>query len=512
MTSPAVGYNFYDEDLGIKLNDAPIPADSGTEVYSGLASNTVHTLTATAVNSAGMESARSAPITARTLSNPVAGQPMTADKQAAIDAIVAKYLPGGTPTKGESADGVIIGITTPDGDYYKAYGGDETPGLSLTLDDKMRFGSCTKMYTATLILAQVDAGHITLDDTLNMYVDGIANGDIITIKNLLQMQSGIEDYLQQDAAVSQQYFLNPTAAFDPLPHIKSYTPLFQPGTQTEYSNSNYILLGMILEWCDATYGTGRDIATIIAQDCLTPLGLSETEWPTGDYMTAPYSRAWSDNLALTQVQASLGSFYGILASLGLLSMALAAAGYGSVQTTPTIEFTAVNPDYAGAAGVLDGPIADFVNFGKAINSGALLSAEMKQQREEEFVTYLTYTPEHPWEGPGWMGMGLGVIQWGNLWLGWIGNLGGYVSTLFANPKNGSVIAILMNKMQALPLEMHYEIAYLLYPETTLIAPSVVRMGGAESPRAFGDMVVARWQAPGDEDGVTTVPHKVPTVL
>jgi CubicO group peptidase (beta-lactamase class C family) len=335
-----------------------------------------------------------------------------------------------------------------------------------------------------------------LDDKLSQYVTGPAYWDNITIKPLLMMQSGIEDYLQQDASVGQAYFLTPTATFDPLPHIRSYAPLFEPGTQSSYSNSNYILLGMILEWVDATYGTGRDIRTIIMEDCLAPLGLTETEWPTGNYMTAPYSRGWAPNLALPTIQAMLGP----LAFL---------AGLLGYPTTAEVEWTAVSTTWAGSAGALDGTVADAIKFGQALASGALLSPAMKQLRDETFVTYVKYTPANPWEGPGWMGFGLGVIQWGS-WLGWIGNLGGYKCTLFANPTNGAVVTVLMNHMAAQDVTLFYRIAYLLYPETTLIQPSKVRpSGGIPSSATVGAPSVYVYHTPGDQAGKTDVPLKVP---
>lgn len=484
---------------GIKLNDTPI-ADGQPFPYSGVTSATDFSdrITITAVDNAGNETT---PVSLRSLgktlvtSDPTPTDLLALEKRNSIDAFATAILKPNT-----NFDGILIGITSPDGDYYKAYGGDRTANSPLTLDDKMRYGSVTKMYTALLVLAQIDAGHLSLEDKLTQYVSGPEYWDKITIKHLLMMTSGIEDYLQQDAAVGQAYFLTPTATFDPMPHIRSYKPLFEPGAKSSYSNSNYILLGKILEWVDAQYGTGRDIRTIIIEDCLGPLGLTETEWPTGNYMTPPYSRGWATNLALPTIQAMLGPFAFL-------------AGFFGYPTGAEVEWTAVSTTYAGAAGALDGTIYDIVKFGQAIAAGDLLSPAMKQLRDETFVTYVAYTPVNPWDGPGWMGYGLGVIQWGS-WLGWVGNLGGYICVMFANPTNGAVIVVMVNHMaaQVPAIDLFYRIAYLLYPETTLIQPTIVRMNGLESPRAFGTMQVIRWRPPGDEDGTTSLPIKVPFVL
>lgn len=494
MPSGLKGYNVRLD--GALLNNAPIPGGQPFQ-YSGLDSGTDYSdrITISAIDNAGNETT---PVTLRSLGktlvttnpSPTDVLPSTVTDQ--IDSFVAQYIKPNTVV-----DGAIIGVYTPTGSYYKAYGGDRTAGLALTIDHKMRYGSCTKMYTALLVLAQIDAGHISLDDTLDQYVSGPAYWQKVTVKHLLMMQSGIEDFLQQDPSVGQAYFLTPTAAFDPLPHIRSYTaPLYEPGTQSSYSNSNYILLGMILEWVDATYGDGRDIRTIIIDDCLTPLGLAETEWPTGNYMTVPYSRGWAANLALPTIQAMLGP----LAFL---------AGILGYPTGSEVEWTAVSTTWAGAAGALDGTIADAIKFGQALASGALLSPAMKQLRDETFVTYTTYTPANVWEGQGWMGFGLGVIQWGS-WLGWIGNLGGYKCTLFANPTNGAVIAVMMNHMATVDdINTMYRIAYLLYPETTLIQPSKIRPSGIASSATVGSPQVFVWHTPGDQDAKTDVPLKVP---
>lgn len=478
------GYNFYLN--GVKNNVTP-DAD-GTYTYTGLDDGVAYVLSFSFVNGSGVESAKYAAMTASTV---VLSRLLPSDMQSAIDGYVAEKL-----TPNTHVDGCLVGIKTPDYDFYRAYGGDRTAGLTLSLDQKMRYGSVTKMYTALLVLAQIDAGTLSLDDKLSQFVDGPDYWDKITIKHLLQMQSGILDYLQQDPAVQQIYFLpsSTTAAFDPMPYIRSYAPLYEPGTQSSYSNSNYILLGKILEWVDAEHGSGRDIQTIIQQDLLTPQSLNETEWPAGTYMAAPYSRGWATNLALPTIQAILGPFAFLAGALGY-------------PTTPEVEWTAVNPSYGGAAGAIDGTIADLVKFGEVLGSTPMLSAEMKQFRDENFVTYLTYAPSGS-NGPGWMGFGLGVIQWGS-WLGWIGNLAGYHSVVFVNPDDGSVIAAIMNHMDGDPLTLFYQIAYLMFPDTTVIKDQTVRPDPITSSPQVYEPEVYIYHDPGDEDGNTAVPLKVP---
>lgn len=503
MPSGLKGYNIRLD--GVKINDAPI-ADGQPFPYTGVDSGTDYSdrVTITAVDNAGNETD---PVSLRTLGDlliTAASTPEGDDLPLAtrntIDAIVAtKLQPNST------VDGAIIAVDTPDGLYYKAYGGDRTAGLTLTLDYRMRYGSCSKMWNTLLIFNRITNGYIGLNDTLDMFpnLGTIPNGDRITIRMLMQNRSGLKDYLQQDAAIQQAYFLNPTAIYDPMPYIQTTPPIFEPDTDCQYSNSNWILQGKILEWVDANHlhpDAPRDARTIILEDSCADL--DSVEWPTGNYMTPPYSRGWATNLALPTVQATLGPFFGLLGWLAPLFVP-------GVQLTPEIELTAVSTTWAGAAGSLDGTVADIVKFMQQLPDSDLISTELKQLRAETFCTYLTYVPPNPWSGPGWLGHGLGIITYGDWW-GWIGNLGGYKCTAFVNHLTGVVIVVMMNHMAAEDLDCFYQIAYLLDPASTLTIPvSKIRTSGIASAATVGQPQVFLWHAPGDEDAKTDVALKVP---
>lgn len=151
MPSGLKGYNIRLD--GALLNDTPIP-EGQPFTYAGVDSGTDYSdrVTISAVDNSGNETP---PVTLRsigdTLITPTPGPtdllPTSITDQ--IDAFVASYL-----KPNDVADGAIIGIHTDEGGYQKAYGGDRTAGLSLTTDYRMRYGSCTKMYTAILVLAQ----------------------------------------------------------------------------------------------------------------------------------------------------------------------------------------------------------------------------------------------------------------------------------------------------------------------------------------------------------------------
>lgn len=459
-----VGFNFYRG--GVKRNGATPDAD-GIYTYTGLADNTAYNLTFTFVNGSGTESAQYGALTTTTIA---ADHDMSPTNRSAIDGYVVANM---KPTAGMPSDGVIIGISTPDkGDYYKAFGGDRTDGVPLFLQQRARYGSISKMWCSELIVKHIIAGHLSLTDTVDMYLadDVCPNADRITIKNLLMSDSGLKDYLQQDAAVQQQLFLHPTTPYDPMPYIRSTPPIFEPGNPPPsmylaangngtYSNSNWVLQARILQALDAEYGTSRDYRTIILEDSVAALNLPSVEWPTTDYMTAPYVRGWTPNLALPTLQATLGPLYFLAAVLGY-------------PTAAELEWTAQSTTYSDAAGSLDGDVFDLVKFAKAHYAGTLTNPAMQQLRREMFNPYLIYTPAGPWEGTGWMGFGLGLINW-TRWFGWIGSLAGYNVSMFYNIDTGAVITVMMNNLTSVSLALLYRIAYQLYPDSTAASISQV---------------------------------------
>lgn len=110
-------------------------------------------------------------------------------------------------------------------------------------DTVFRLGSITKQFTAAAILLLEERGALTVDDPLSRYIPDYPNGDKITIHNLLTHTSGIPEYLQY-VDQSDDYPYTPAELIDLFKH----EPLsFNPGEKFTYSNSNYILLGYIIE-------------------------------------------------------------------------------------------------------------------------------------------------------------------------------------------------------------------------------------------------------------------------
>lgn len=131
--------------------------------------------------------------------------------------------------------------------FSKAYGLAElSSGKKLDPATKLKIGSITKTFTATMIMQLVDEKKLSLDTKLSQFYPKVVNADKITIAMLLHHRTGIPDYLNDDPTVAQ-YIYTENKKADLLKRIEGYTSAFEPDSQFKYSNSNYNLLGYILE-------------------------------------------------------------------------------------------------------------------------------------------------------------------------------------------------------------------------------------------------------------------------
>src|SRR5690606_11548920 len=147
--------------------------------------------------------------------------------------------------------GAIVFVDDPaQGAWTAALGiGNLSTGEPMQVTNHMRIGSLTKTFTATAILQLVDQGLLNLDDPVSTYQPHVPNGDNITIRLLLNMSSGIAGY-DVDEGWVRDYLANPYAVWTPEELVAVGTalpPFFAPGEGWNYSNTNTILLGMVVE-------------------------------------------------------------------------------------------------------------------------------------------------------------------------------------------------------------------------------------------------------------------------
>lgn len=131
--------------------------------------------------------------------------------------------------------------------FSEAYGYlDATKGIRANRGTKYKIGSITKMFTATMIMQLVEEKKILLTTSLYRFFPKIENANKITIEHLLYQRTGIKDYANADATL-MDVVGKPNIRKEIMKKIENYPSLFEPNSKHEYSNSNYFILGEIIE-------------------------------------------------------------------------------------------------------------------------------------------------------------------------------------------------------------------------------------------------------------------------
>ncbi|WP_261858301.1 serine hydrolase domain-containing protein [Photobacterium sanguinicancri] len=138
-------------------------------------------------------------------------------------------------------------------------------------NQQYKVGSITKTFTSVLVFQQIEQGKLTLSTPLSDFYPNIKNAEKITIGQLLSHRSGIFNYT--NAPEFNAYFAKYQDKKELLARIASYKPVFEPDASYEYSNSNYALLGYILE--DVT---GKSYTDLVQNNIISPLDLKETKY------------------------------------------------------------------------------------------------------------------------------------------------------------------------------------------------------------------------------------------
>jgi len=148
----------------------------------------------------------------------------------------------------------------------KAYGkADIQRDVNNRAETRFRIASLSKTFTAAAIDLLIAQGKLALNDSLSKYVTGIANGDEITVDQLLRHQAGVGEL---DAADMYRECLSNEEV---LKRLRAVKPLFPPGTTSQYSNEGYFLLAMILERVSKV-----SYETFLQKNIFDPLKLANT--------------------------------------------------------------------------------------------------------------------------------------------------------------------------------------------------------------------------------------------
>jgi D-alanyl-D-alanine carboxypeptidase len=194
-----------------------------------------------------------------------------------VDAAVAAEMKAqGMPgmTVAIARNGVIL--------YTQGYGyADLSTHQAMAADAVMQIGSVTKQFTATAILQLQDAGLLDIDRTVVSYLPNYAFDPRITLRMLLNQTSGLQDYLNMPSL--QQYGATGAPESIPLNAIVAAPFLFDPGSAFNYSNSNYYILGSVIEAVSS-----QTYADYMAGSVFPPAGLNDTSYLRPSVSASPY--------------------------------------------------------------------------------------------------------------------------------------------------------------------------------------------------------------------------------
>ncbi|GAA0394860.1 serine hydrolase domain-containing protein [Streptomyces luteireticuli] len=221
--------------------------------------------------------------------------------------------------------------------------------------DRFRIGSISKVYSSVVLLQLESEGRLDLDDPVEEYLPGVLRGNgndgrRVTLRQVLNHSSGIFNYTEDPAFAEKlsvgfpQHRYDTTRPAELVATTLKHRPYFKPGKGWHYSNTNYILAGLVIEKV-----TGHPYATEIERRVLRPLDLRNTTLPgTSPRMPDPHGRAYSK----------------------LLSTAPDAKVHDTTE---------LNPSWGWAAGEIISTTGDLTRFYEALLDGRLLPRHQQQE-------------------------------------------------------------------------------------------------------------------------------------
>ncbi|CAA0131266.1 D-alanyl-D-alanine carboxypeptidase [Mycolicibacterium vanbaalenii] len=168
----------------------------------------------------------------------------------------------------------IVRVTVDGNEVVTAAVGESMTGVPATPAMHFRNGAVAISYMSTLLLRLAEEGAVGLDDKLSAYLPDVPNAERVSLRQLAQMTSGYVDYVIGNTAMNDALFADPFRAWstgDLLDFAIAEPLLYEPGTNWNYSHTNYLLLGMAIE-----KATGQQISDLLAENVLRPLGLTNT--------------------------------------------------------------------------------------------------------------------------------------------------------------------------------------------------------------------------------------------
>src|SRR5437016_13206966 len=193
---------------------------------------------------------------------PASAQTLSTDLQQKIDKLATDTLARtGVPSASVAIvrSGQLV--------YTKAYGDARlAPKTPATPEMRYSIGSISKQFTATAILLLQEQGKLSLDDKVAKFIPNLTRANEVTIRQLLSHTPGYQDYWPQDYVMPMM--LQPVTAQKILDGWARIPLDFEPGTKWQYSNTNYVIAGVIVE-----KASGMPLLQFLSQRVFTPLGM-----------------------------------------------------------------------------------------------------------------------------------------------------------------------------------------------------------------------------------------------
>ncbi|UUO05414.1 beta-lactamase family protein [Blastopirellula sp. J2-11] len=325
--------------------------------------------------------------------------------------------------KDNAIPGAIVLLRQGDQQWLQAFGvADLKTGQSMQTDMSFRIGSNTKTMTGVVILQLVQDGKLKLDDKVSQFFPDVPQGDKITIADLLSMRSGIPTYSELKS-FNRILDEHPEQSFTPEALIQmgiEQKPMFPPGTEYFYSNTNFVMLGVLAERL-----TGMKLEKAYQQRIFAPLKMTHTLLPAREDNKLPPPFAH-------------GYLFGTNVNPDLTEAQQKQALAGKLLPS---DVTNANPSWTWAAGGAISTAEDLATYVEALVGGKLLSPAIHKQQIDSIRTI---NPDDPMSAS----YGLSIAKMGPM-LGHDGSLPGYQSFMGHDPNTGHTL-IIMTNLQATP--------------------------------------------------------------